>query len=226
MGTANAFKRLYIDQDFADVTLATKDGAQIKAHRNILASVSPFFKTLLLANPHAHPLLYLKGVKNSSLKFIIKFIYLGQVEIYKADLDDFMNAAEELEISGLYKSDVNESRFVERQEHVIEPFTQSFIIGQTTDNSLKTESFDNLESSSSTQLVTEDYHDEELLYPVQSNLDLYSCTQCEFTTKQRYNLKSHIAYKHEGIRYECSYCQYKATTTSHLRRHVTKQHGV
>ena len=42
-----AFKELWLDTDFSDVTLATEDSCQLTAHKVILASCSPLFKRLL-----------------------------------------------------------------------------------------------------------------------------------------------------------------------------------
>ena len=49
------FKQLWREQDFTDVTLATEDDQQIKAHKVILSSSSDFFRNLLLRNPHPNP---------------------------------------------------------------------------------------------------------------------------------------------------------------------------
>ena len=60
--TKNAFKNLLGEEDFSDVTLACSDNKQVKAHKVILGACSPFFKEILLRNPHQHPLIYLKGI--------------------------------------------------------------------------------------------------------------------------------------------------------------------
>ena len=99
--TNRTFQDLYTDQDFTDVTLATDDDRQLKAHKVILSSCSPFFKKILLNNPHQMPLLYLKGVKFSQLKSILQFIYLGQAEVEQDDIQKFMDSAKDLEIKGL-----------------------------------------------------------------------------------------------------------------------------
>ena len=78
------FKNLLSDEDFADVTLACEGDKQLKAHKVILSSCSPFFRKVLIKNKHQHPLLYLKGVKFTDLQLIVKFIYLGQIEIGKS----------------------------------------------------------------------------------------------------------------------------------------------
>ena len=51
-------------EDFGDVTLAFEDGKQVEAHKVILASSSPVFQNILKSNKHAHPLLYMRGMKS------------------------------------------------------------------------------------------------------------------------------------------------------------------
>ena len=55
-------RHLWTDKDFTDVTLATADNQQITVHKAILSACSPFFRHLLVTNPHPKPLLYLRGV--------------------------------------------------------------------------------------------------------------------------------------------------------------------
>ena len=98
---SSTFQSLYSDTDFTDVTLATDDDQQLKAHKVILSSCSSFFRRILLNNPHQHPLLFLKGVKFAQLKSILQFIYLGQAEVNQIDLQSFMDSAKDLEIKGL-----------------------------------------------------------------------------------------------------------------------------
>ena len=94
---SSCYKRLILDTNFTDVNLACDDNRQVKAHKVVLSSSSPVLEQILLANPHQHPLIYLRKVKYS----LIKFIYLGQTEVAQAELEDFMSIAEELEVEGL-----------------------------------------------------------------------------------------------------------------------------
>ena len=73
----NSFRNLWKDGHFTDVTLATKDDQQIRVHKVILSSCSPFFRNILLKNPHQNPLLYLKDIKYRELELLVEFIYLG-----------------------------------------------------------------------------------------------------------------------------------------------------
>ena len=87
--------------DFADVTLVSDDEEQFKVHKVILSAFSSFFRRVLLNNPHSHPLLYLRGVKQTDLECLINFMYLGQAQILHQDLDQFLKLAQELEIAGI-----------------------------------------------------------------------------------------------------------------------------
>ena len=96
-----AFVDLRKDSDFTDVTLACKDGYQVEAHKVILSASSPFFQNLLKRNKHAHPLIYIRGVKSEDLLAIVDFLYYGEANIYQDNLDTFLNMAEELQLKGL-----------------------------------------------------------------------------------------------------------------------------
>ena len=95
-----AFSELREEKDFFDVTLVCNED-QIQAHKVILSACSPFFRSILKRNPHAHPLIYLKGVKLSNLQSALDFIYRGEANVAKEDLNSFLAVAEDLKIKGL-----------------------------------------------------------------------------------------------------------------------------
>ena len=95
-----AFRELREDKDFFDVTLACDD-EQIQAHKVILSACSPFFRTVLRRNPHAHPLLYLRGVRFRDLQSVLNFMYHGEVNVAQEELNSFLMVAEELKVKGL-----------------------------------------------------------------------------------------------------------------------------
>ena len=74
------------DDDFADVTLACEDGKQFKAHKVILATSSPSLQNILRKNSHAHPLMYMRGMKSEDLVAIMDFLYCGEAKIYQENL--------------------------------------------------------------------------------------------------------------------------------------------
>ena len=89
------------DEDFTDVTLVSEDGEQIDAHKVILGASSPFFQALLKKNKHAHPLIYMRGIKSADLLAIVDFLYYGETNIFQDNLDSFLNIAGELSLRGL-----------------------------------------------------------------------------------------------------------------------------
>ena len=95
-----AFRELREEKDFFDVTLACED-SQVQAHKVILSACSPFFRSVLRKNPHAHPLLYLKGVKYQELLSVLNFMYMGEVNVAQEELNSFLAVAEELRVKGL-----------------------------------------------------------------------------------------------------------------------------
>ena len=78
----SAFGNIRNDVDFADVTLACEDGQQVKAHKVILASASPFFQNILKKTQHPHPLIYTRALKLEDLVAIVDFLYYGEANVF------------------------------------------------------------------------------------------------------------------------------------------------
>ena len=90
--------------EFCDLTLACDDDKEIMVHRVILAACSTFFRNILNRLPHHHPLIYLRGIKQSDLQSIINFMYHGEVNVAQQDLRSFMMLAQDLKVKGLYQN--------------------------------------------------------------------------------------------------------------------------
>ena len=107
--TINAFGNLREVSEFADVTLACKDGEQVEAHKVVLAASSSFFQNLLRRNKHTHPLIYIRGLQMDDLLAILDFLYCGEANVFETNLESFLAVAEELQITGLMgKTDTDE----------------------------------------------------------------------------------------------------------------------
>ena len=100
----NAFRRLWTDEYFTDVTLATEDDHQIKAHKVILSLCSEFFRNLFIKNPHQNPLIYLKGIRYKELEVVLKFIYLGKCDVENEEITKFLATGSDLRINGLVEN--------------------------------------------------------------------------------------------------------------------------
>ena len=89
----DTFKNLLLGQSFADVTLVSDDQNQVQAHKFMLSACSPVLNSLLMNNPHPHPLLYMRGIKLQELQAILEFMYLGRAYVSNDRIVNFMTIA-------------------------------------------------------------------------------------------------------------------------------------
>ena len=89
--------------DFADVTLVSDDQIQTPAHKVVLSACSPLLRTLLINNPHSHPLIYLRGIKQPALTAILDFMYFGETQISDNFVNTFFYVARDLEVKEIGK---------------------------------------------------------------------------------------------------------------------------
>ena len=93
----------------------------------VLSACSPFFREILKANPHPHPLLILQNVKQTDLLAVLDFMYLGEVQVVQENLASFLAVAENLEVKGLMKRDSPEN-----EQNVQEPLLERKTLMPTT----------------------------------------------------------------------------------------------
>ncbi|XP_043206127.1 zinc finger protein 316-like [Amphibalanus amphitrite] len=96
----DVFGNLLQAESLVDVTLFC-EGQSLKAHKLVLSACSPYFKALFQDHVEKHPIVILKDVKFSQLRCIVEFMYKGEVEVEKNELDSLFLTAEELRIKGL-----------------------------------------------------------------------------------------------------------------------------
>ena len=113
----SAFRELRGDKDFTDVTLVCEDGEQVEAHKLVLVSSSPFFRNLLARVKHAHPLVFMRGVKSEDFVAILDFLYYGEANVCQKNLDAFLSLAGELQLNGLQENRTDDTF----DEAIIEP---------------------------------------------------------------------------------------------------------
>ena len=111
----NILLELKNDKDFLDVTLVCDGYKQIHAHKVVLASFSPFFKSILKTNPHQHPLIYLKGLEENDLNSILTFIYTGEVTVNQDSLENLLQSSRDLQIKGMFEDET--TNLNEKSQH-------------------------------------------------------------------------------------------------------------
>ena len=102
---SNSVRSLREVGDFTDVTLVCEDGG-LEAHRVILSACSPFFQRVLKLSGKRQPMIFMRGVESRQLTSLLDFIYTGETELARDDVDQFMLLASQLKIKGLVSDEV------------------------------------------------------------------------------------------------------------------------
>ena len=90
-------KDILVKKTFSDVTLVSEDDGQFRAHKMILVSVSPIFRSLLSDN-NDHQKVHLQGIKSVVLENLLQFMYQGETLIQHEDINDFLTTARHLKL--------------------------------------------------------------------------------------------------------------------------------
>ena len=222
-----SLSNLYRESNSFDVTLVSDDQIQFQAHKFILSASSPVMKNLLLDNPHSHPLIYLRGIKQQELGFILQFLYHGEALIHENRANILFENAKDLQIKHLVNSFVTGSNVDNKEdEHAnIEEGAEIDEIG--TIRSLDICDVDEYEYD--TQSISS-HIDESLSLDIpvykpgmtrpDCGNQLHKCGECGEGFKWKTALLVHIRSKHEGIKYYlCNQCEYQSTGQGDLNKH-------
>ena len=94
-------RQMKTDETFADVTLVSDDGREVRAHKVVLAACSPIIKELLTKKNTN--IVDLKCIAMEDINSILQFIYLGEVAICEGRMEEFFYVAQKLKIKELSK---------------------------------------------------------------------------------------------------------------------------
>lgn len=143
---SSEFKKIQEEAELVDITFAC-EGGMFGAHKLVLFACSPYLKTVLKVrlfaygiihiislilnddyrfffscqnpknNPCSHPIFFMNGVKQSILKSILDFMYLGEVRINQEDFTDFIRVAELFKIRGVTRDQVRPDVYIYIYNH-------------------------------------------------------------------------------------------------------------
>ena len=202
----------------------------------ILASSSPFFQNILRRNKHAHPLIYMRGIKSEDLVAIINFLYCGEANVFQENLDSFLAIAEELQLKGLMgKSNADELGENETPKerkvkvHKNESKIPNYSTEPTQTNQLAVTEHDTgvgtmaLASNFSGDFQDLDNKTKSMMVKTSKKSvrgqPIYKCTLCWKEAPQT-NLMNHIEANHlEGISVPCNLCEKTFRSRNALAKH-------
>ena len=121
----------------------------MKAHRVILSTFSPYFKSVFESHPFSDspwmlPVVVLKDFGVLEVKAIVEFIYRGEVSVPRDRLASVLEAARALEVSGL--ADLNPDNFEGKKDTHGVKDTVNNSVNNTANNSLNNTSLAALKS--------------------------------------------------------------------------------
>ena len=242
----SALQALRKAEDFLDVTIACDDD-QIKAHKVILSSASPFFQNILKRNPHSHPLLYLRGTKMKDIEAILEFVYSGVTYVNEEELETFLYLAKSSQVHGLceelpslpeekFENSTYKNKRVDNNlgiDHVIENkvemITENIHVDKFSDDNPR-----------SMCIVVEDgpKNKESEVYNMKHNaIDEYgekvaklvnktetgwSCVNCPYEAKNVGHVREHVEIHIKGFIFNCSYCDKTFIHKRAIRNHERK----
>ena len=233
-----AFRDLRNDEALTDVTLVCEDGKQIKAHKVVLASTSPFFLDLLKRNKHPHPLVYMKGIKSENIFALVDFLYRGEANVFEENLDSFLELAEEMRLLGLsgkVEETVKKYQSIKTQENTQTPSNHQF----KSELEIPHHSQQISAMSNSMEITDMQLRDEQIKSMMENGenrapvkrgngrIGEETTKVCKVCGKEGLatNIKQHIEAKHiSGIMQTCDFCEQKFKTRESLRFHKSRYH--
>jgi len=101
------------DENMVDVALSCEEGI-IKAHKIILSACSTYFRQIFskVQLNNQYPIIIIKDMSYQDLKYIIDFIYRGEVLVPQQHLNSVLKSAEALKIKGLADINSNQSKLL------------------------------------------------------------------------------------------------------------------
>ena len=121
----SSLQEIITDPKYIDVTLVCDHQFSIQAQKAVLSVCRPVFRNILTSHPHDNPVIYLEGVNQFQLQHILKFLCLGEVEIEKERIREFMDIVKSCEIDNLnFSCEASASNSKTSNEDIRETFNQ------------------------------------------------------------------------------------------------------
>ena len=243
---AQSLQDLVTEGNFADVTLVSDEQIQIPAHKIVLSACSPVLKNLLLNNPHSHPLLYIRGVKQQELQSILQFMYLGEATINIDHINEFMEIAKDLKLKEFMndnslKYNIDDVKGELENPKYLADSIESYLYSEPEQNNIEVDieehasliddaaKFDDNTSASSSSIPENTNLDTEEQIDIKEKNEVsmekvFKCQNCDSVYKSKNYLRSHQQTKHEGRYFPCNQCDFKSQFRENVSKHKKSKH--
>ena len=228
------FKTLRQEQRLFDVTLATDDGQNIKAHKIILSAGSHFFNDIFMKSNHKDMLIYLQGISSAKLEPVIEFLYNGETFITQEEVKVFLDTGKELKVKGLegeltgieenHDKKQKESYFSENELYEYDDYENDFnedgfsekVVGNET--VVKTAEA-NMQVRVNNELLLQ------VNQMIEKNEGVWRCKVCGKIMTSSSNIRRHAEIHIEGMSYSCNICNKTYPNRHGLRSHISGIHS-
>ena len=227
-------RNLWDDQDFTDVTLATGDGQQFRAHRVILSSATTKLRSIL-RNPEKceNLFLYLPDVQSTHLRNLLEFIYQGRCQVEQADFEEFLSCSRSLGIENLTESleSTNAEGKLEKQYltssnqrvGVLEEEKRGDIVTETPQPKPKSEECPVCEKMFSAKNLMNKHLKRCNIHNRSKDIKKRHCSLCGLSFDFR-NFRRHLKTKHAENVKRCDDCKYETVVEKELNEHIERRH--
>ncbi|XP_023327290.1 protein abrupt [Eurytemora carolleeae] len=90
-----------LKEEMTDCTISN-GSTSFYAHRMVLSTCSPYFRTLFSSVPHnQHPVIFVKDIEDGIVELLVRYMYSGQVSVSEDQIIPLVHAAKSLSIKGL-----------------------------------------------------------------------------------------------------------------------------
>ena len=216
-----------------DVTLVSDDHKQISAHKLVLSASSEYFKEIIRrSRTHYQLMLCLDGVNYTDLNNILQYIYNGEIQIIKYDLERFLEIAQRFKLEGLtgaeYVADcrirpkVEEPHYLEDEDIYV---NQGFVKKEESLHTNTKANVNSINSSQNISLISSYFSDISELDNKISELisrdadGMYRCDRCPKFSKHRSHIREHVESHIGGLSFPCQHCDKTCRSRHALRTH-------
>ena len=233
------YNELLESQEMSDVTLAC-DGYEVGVHKTIISASSQFFREVIRKSKHVNPYIYIKGVSKETVETLIKFIYLGEATARTDNLENLVDAGNELKIFGIMEDPLatqnSGSNKKEKKKKSSVDKKNDTVHSEQNDTDLSDNSAADFVKIEQYELEEEDESKDEsarLLKEIKKRItvhtddsgnEIHMCNVCNREFSNLRYTKLHIETHLEGFSHKCKFCDVVKRTKKSLWYHQSRYH--